>query len=192
MAQITALGDSAEPSANRISVPDASTARPRSSMPCRRRRGARAGADQRVAVLQPLTQPRLDRHAHEAAGFEIAEQVAAEQPLRQRGLPRADGEMHLVGRRELFGDLVAGVAAAHHQHGPAGNVGRPAVVGAVHLDDARVELLGDGRHPRRLKRPRGDHHLLGGVRAVAQLDHEAARRRRRGPRGPRCRTARAG
>ena len=37
VAQITALGDSAEPSANRISVPDASTARPRSSMPCRRR-----------------------------------------------------------------------------------------------------------------------------------------------------------
>ena len=54
------------------------------------------------------------------------------------------------------------------------NVRRPAVVGAVHLDDARVELLGDGRHPRRLERPGRDHHLLGGVRAVAQLDHEAA------------------
>ena len=56
------------------------------------------------------------------AGLEIAEQVAAEQPLRQRRLPRADGEVHLVRRRELLGDLVAGVAAAHHQHGPAGNV----------------------------------------------------------------------
>ena len=141
-------------------------------MPCRPC-GARAGADQRLAVLQPLTQTRVDRHAHEAAGFEIPEQVTAEQPLRQRGLPRTDGEMHLVRRRQLLGDLVARVPTAHHQHGPAGNVGRPAVVGAVHLDEARVELLGDGRDPRRLKRPRGDHHLVSGVRTVAQLDHEA-------------------
>ena len=44
----------------------------------------------------------------------------------------------------------------------------------MHLDDARVELLGDGRDPRRLERPGGDHDLVGGVRAVAQLDHEAA------------------
>ena len=48
---------------------------------------ARARADQRLAVLQPLTQARLDRHAHEAARFEVAKEVAAEQALRQRGLP---------------------------------------------------------------------------------------------------------
>ena len=36
--------------------------------------------------------------------------------------------MDLVGRRELFGDLVAGMPAAHHQHGPVGHVARPAVV----------------------------------------------------------------
>ena len=76
----------------------------------------------------------MDRHAHQAAGLQITEQVTAEQPLRQRGLPRTDGEMHLVRRRQLLGDLVARVPTAHHQHGSAGNVGRPAVVGAVHLD----------------------------------------------------------
>ena len=42
------------------------------------------------------------------------------------------------------------------------------------LDDARVQPLGDRRHPRHLERPGGDHHLVGRVRAVAQLDHEAA------------------
>jgi hypothetical protein len=43
----------------------------------------------------------------------------------------------------------------------------------VHLDEADIELLGDGRDPRRLKRPGSDHHLVGGIRAVAQLDQEA-------------------
>jgi hypothetical protein len=50
--------------------------------------------------------------------------------------------MHLVRCRELLGDLIAGVPAAHHENGPTRNIGRRAVVGAVHLDDARVELLG--------------------------------------------------
>jgi hypothetical protein len=36
-----------------------------------------------------------------------------------------------------------------------------------------ASLLGDGRHPRRLERPRGDYYLVSGVGAVAQLDHEA-------------------
>ena len=48
------------------------------------------------------------------------EQVAPEQPLRQRGLARADGEVHLVRRGQLLGDLVAGVAPADHEDAAPG------------------------------------------------------------------------
>ena len=41
-------------------------------------------------------------------------QIAAERPLRERHLPRADREVHGARRRELLSDLVAGVPAAHH------------------------------------------------------------------------------
>ena len=77
---------------------------------------------------------------HEAGGLQEAEQIAAEDPLRQRHLARPDGEVHLAGGGELLGNLEAGVAAANHEH-PAGHVGRRAVVGAVELHHVAGEVL---------------------------------------------------
>jgi hypothetical protein len=75
---------------------------------------------------------------------------------------------------ELPGDLKAGVAAAHHQHLPAGHVSRPAVVGAVELRHVAGELLRDGRDARDLERSGRDHDLVAVQRPVGQLDAVAA------------------
>jgi hypothetical protein len=47
---------------------------------------ARAGADQEVAMLHPRPEPRLYVLAHQAEPLEIAEEVAAEEPLWKRHL----------------------------------------------------------------------------------------------------------
>ena len=51
---------------------------------------------------------------------EPPEEVAAEQPLRQWRLARADGEVDAVRGGELLGDLEAGVAAADDENRPCG------------------------------------------------------------------------
>ena len=87
--------------------------------------------------------------------------------------------MHLARRGELLGDLEAGVAAAHDQHRPVGQIVRRAVGAAVELDDVRVEALGDRRDDGHLERPGRDDDLVGLVGAVVELDEVAAARARR-------------
>src|SRR5947209_110705 len=48
------------------------------------------GADQRVSAFQSLADPRVFRFAHRAGLLEIPEQVASENALWERRLPRAD------------------------------------------------------------------------------------------------------
>jgi hypothetical protein len=67
-------------------------------------------------VLQPRPEPRLDRLAHQAQSLEVAEQVAPEDALGQRGLARADRQVHLARGQELVGDLEPRVAAADHEY----------------------------------------------------------------------------
>ena len=69
--------------------------------------------------------------------------------------------------RELLSDLKARVAAADHEHRPVGYLIGPAVLGAVQLNDAPIQRVGDRRHARHLERAGGHHDLLGYVRAVA-------------------------
>jgi hypothetical protein len=45
--------------------------------------------------LQALADPRLDGLSHQADGFEVAEQIAAQDPLRQRRLAGADRQCTL-------------------------------------------------------------------------------------------------
>ena len=66
-------------------------------------RGARARSDQRLAVLQAAPQPGGRGDTHDPQALEEVEQVAAEEALRQRHLPRADGQVHLAtGAGELL------------------------------------------------------------------------------------------
>ena len=142
-------------------------------MPYRRgRRGA--GPDQGLAVAQSPAGPRVHGDAHQAERFQVPEQVLAGDALGQRRLAGADRQVHLVRARELFGDLKAGVAAAHHEHRAGRHLIGPAVLGAVKLDDPAVQWLGDRRHAGDLERSSGDHHLLGCVAAVVELDQIAA------------------
>ena len=135
--------------------------RRRRSAPCgrrRRRRGRqpdapasrrpRARADERLPVLQAAAEPRGHRRPHQPSGVEVVEEVAAEEPLRQRGLARADRQVHLpAGVGELLGDLVAGVAAADDQRGPLGDLLRAAGTSVLcSCIDARVQPLGERRH----------------------------------------------
>src|SRR3954447_13773248 len=73
-------------------------------------RGARAGADERLLVLQAPREARIHGLVHQARGVQVAEEVSAEDALRQRHLTGADGQVDLPGLRELLADLVAGVA----------------------------------------------------------------------------------
>ena len=133
---------------------------------------ARARPDQRVAAAQLLAQARVARLLQHAELRQPPEEVAAEDPLRKRLLPRPDREVHAVGRRELLRDLVAGVAAAHDEHDLAGDVAGAAIAGAVQLLNARAERVGDGRDARDLEGTRRDDHLLRLDRVVAEVDDE--------------------
>ena len=104
-------------------LPCAPVARGRSSMPCLR--APRGLEPMSVSLsLQPLAEARVHGLAHQAHGLEVAEHVPSEEPLRQRRLARADGEMDLVRPDELLGDLVARVAAADDQRRARREVGR--------------------------------------------------------------------
>ena len=73
-------------------------------------------------------------------------------------------------RRQLFGDLIAGVATTDDEHPAVADVPRRAVRGAVHLGHLRPEPLGDRRDERRLEWPGCDHHLVGFDGAIVELD----------------------
>ena len=143
-------------------------------MPCLRAR-ARAGADERLAVLQPLTDARGHGLAHQAGRFEIAEQVPAEDALgkrrlarrRPRGGPRATAASSAAIWKPVFPPPTTSTA-------PGGQVARRAVVAAVQLHHFGAEASGDRRRERHLERPGGDHDLVGLVRPVGELDEEAA------------------
>src|SRR4051794_16988559 len=78
--------------------------------------------------------------------------------------------MNIVRDRELLGNLKAGVASADDENRALGKVIRIAVFAAVQLDDTRVELVGNWRHPRDLKRARGHNDLLGLVGALVGFE----------------------
>ena len=86
-----------------------------------------------------------------------------------------------MGRGELVRDLKARVAAADHEHGPVCDVVGSAVVAAVELVHFSVQVCRDRGNARRLKRPGGDHDLVGDVCAVVGLDEVAALARPHGP-----------
>ncbi len=92
------------------------------------------------------------------------EEVAAEEPLRQRLLPRADREVNLVRRRELLRDLIAGVPPADTRTVPSGHVaGRMYPVLWV-WKTLGCELARELRHVGALKWPGGDDNLVGSRR----------------------------
>ena len=103
-----------------------------------------AGADQRLALLQSPSEPRVGRDPHHAERLEEAEDVDARESLREPRLARADGEVDVARGGELLGDLEAGVAATDDEHAPVRHAGRIPVLGAVDL-----------RHVDRERRPRG-------------------------------------
>ena len=104
--------------------PAASTARPWSSTPCRRRsaRGLEPISVSRPSIRRPIRDAVVLRIS--PVGVEVPEQVAAEDALRQRRLARSDRQVDLARARQLLGDLEAGVAAADHEHRPFGRVAR--------------------------------------------------------------------
>ena len=63
-------------------------------------------------------------------------------------------------RRELFGDLKAGVAATDHEDRPVRHVLGPPVADRVRLEEIRPELLGQLRYVGRLERPGRDDDLI--------------------------------
>jgi hypothetical protein len=101
-----------------------------------------------------MPDPGVGRFPQEAGLVEIPEQVATEDPLRQRRVPRPDRQVNHTGVRELFGDLKPGVASTNHQHWTIGKVLRRPVLGAVDLEYILTEVAGDRRHARDLKRSR--------------------------------------
>ena len=134
---------------------------------------ARARSDQRVAVLQATADPRLDRLVEHAHLRQPPEEVAAEQPLRQRRLSRPDRQVDGMRPRQLLRDLVAGVASADDHDRSRGNLARPAVPGAVRLEDLRRQVTREARDVRHLERPGRDDDLIRLDRAAVQLDDEA-------------------
>src|SRR5215217_6218471 len=75
---------------------------------------------------------------------------------------------------ELVRYLKTGVAAPDHEHGPVGDVVWPAVLAAVELVDVGGQVLRDRGNARRLKRPGGDHDLIGLICAIIGLDEVTA------------------
>ena len=82
--------------------------------------------------------------------------------------------MDVARLRELLADLVAGVAAADDQHRARREVVRERYGVLCSCTTSGAEVGGDRRRERHLKRPGGDHDLVGLVGAVGELDEEAA------------------
>ena len=133
-----------------------------------------ARSDQRVAIPRAASDARLDRLVDEPRFRQPPEEIASEQPLRQRCLPRPNGEVHGPRRGQLHGDLEPCVAAADDHDRPFGNVARTPVARAVHLDDVRRKVGSECRHVRGLKRAGRNHNLLGLYGASPKVEHEAS------------------
>ncbi len=102
------------------------------------------------------------------------EDVAAEEPLRQGRLARPNRELNGVARRQFFCDLEAGVTPADDQDAAVGDVARPAVARAVHLEDLGRELPGNWGRARLVERAGGDDDLIGHNVPPVSLDQEGA------------------
>ena len=133
---------------------------------------ARARADERVPGAQAAAELRVDALLEDSELAEPPEEVAPADPLRKRHLARSDREVGLAIRCELRGDLEAGVAAAHDEHRPVGELTGVAVADAVGLNDRRVEVGCEGGNARDLERP-GCHDDLVGLNGCAVLKVKA-------------------
>ena len=171
VAQRTASTASVVSSAKRTVAWLAATARGCSVTPAAAG-AARAAADEDVSVAQTAAERRPGGHAHHAAVVQDVEDVAAEQVLREWRLARADGEMDVVGRRQLLRELEAGVAATDHEDASFRQVVRRAVVGAVHVRDG--EAVGEGGAARDLERTGRDDDVGGAEAAAFKLELVAA------------------
>jgi hypothetical protein len=69
-------------------------------------------------VTRPAAESRVDGLLQQAELRQPPEEVMAEELLRQRSLTGTDGELDVTARRQLRGDLVAGVTAADDEHSP--------------------------------------------------------------------------
>src|SRR3954453_3668593 len=136
---------------------------------------ARAGADECVPRAQPAAELRVDALLEDAELAEPPEEVSPADPLRKRHLARSDREVGLAIGCELRGDLEAGVAAAHDEHGALGELSGVAVAHAVGLEDGRVEVGCECGNARNLERPGCDDDLVGDNGcAVLKVEPEAA------------------
>ncbi len=87
----------------------------------------------------------------------------------------ANGQEHLAARQvQVFRDLRAGLAGAHHQHAAFGQGLRATVLGGLDLPDAGRQALGHARHDRRVIAAGGHHHLPGCEVALRGSDKIAA------------------
>src|SRR5207244_7597131 len=94
-----------------------------------------ARPDQGVAVPRAPADTGVDGLREQRELRQPPEEVAAEQPLRQRGLAGADREVNLTAAGQLLRDLEAGVAPAHYEHAAFGQIRGAPVADAVRLDD---------------------------------------------------------
>jgi hypothetical protein len=126
-----------------------------------------------VRALEPMSVSRVERRRPSFVSTLFSRIPSL--PSHQRHLARSDGEMGLALGRQLLGDLEAGVAAAHDEHGPVGELTGVAVAHAVGLKDGRVEVGCEGWHAWHLKGPGGDDDLVGlNGCAVLKVEPEAA------------------
>ena len=79
-------------------------------------------SDQRLAALRAPAGARIDAYPEQTELRQPPEQVAAEQALRERRLPRADRKGDRVRGRELFRDLETGVSATDDENATVGYV----------------------------------------------------------------------
>src|SRR3954453_6715217 len=139
------------------------------------------GPDERLPVLHPLTDRRGHGLVHQAGRLQVAEEVPTEDALRKRRLARANREVDLARLGQLRGDLEPGVPTSHDERGARWQAARRPVVAAVQLRHVTAEVSGHHRPERHLKRPGGDHDLVGFVGPFGELDDEAIVA---GPHGP--------
>src|SRR5439155_27253485 len=134
-----------------------------------------ARPDQGVAAPRAPADTGVDGLREQRELRQPPEEVAAEQPLRQRGLAGADREVNLTAAGQLLRDLEAGVAPAHYEHAAFGQIRGAPVADAVRLDDLSREGTGEGRHVRRLEWPRRHNHRVGSKRPAGRVEHETVR-----------------
>ena len=141
---------------------------------------ARAGSSRSACRASRAATQRASRRSCRAGRTgQPPEQVAPEQALGQRRLARADREVHACASpRAPWRSGSRCCRRRPRARCPSGTSLGRAVAGAVRLEDARVQLVGQRRHARDVERPGGDDDLVGrDAPAVVELEDEAAARR---------------